>query len=111
MTSALARKYGIGLAVTTDSHTGGMWAVYILAKGESFREYFENIKNGKSYIVVEGGTRRHLTKELSSGIELVFSTDGQPREDLDFTTQVCSFDRIISLFAMVEFENFQKLIV
>ncbi len=48
VTSALARKYGIGLAATTDSHTGGMWAIYTLAKGESFREYFENIKNGKS---------------------------------------------------------------
>jgi predicted metal-dependent phosphoesterase TrpH len=66
VTAALARKYGIGLAATTDSYTGGMEAVYTLAKGEPLRKYFENIKNGKSYIVVEGGTRRHLTKELSS---------------------------------------------
>jgi len=99
MTATLARKYGKGLAATTDSHTGGMGAVYTLAKGETFREFFQNIKKGRSYIVVEGGTRRHLTKELSSWIELVFSMDTHLREDLNFTTNVWSFDRAINFFA------------
>jgi predicted metal-dependent phosphoesterase TrpH len=109
MTATLARKYGKGFAATTDSHTGSMGAVYTLAKGETFREFFENVKKGRSYIVVEGRTRRHLTKELSSWIELAFSMDRQLREDVNFTTNICSFDRIISLFANERIREFPRI--
>lgn len=109
MTATLARKYGKGLVATTDSHTGGMGAVYTLAKGETFREFFENIKKGRSYIVVEGGTRLHLTKEWSSWIELVFSMDIRLKEDYNFTTNVWSFDRIISLFANERIREFPRI--
>jgi predicted metal-dependent phosphoesterase TrpH len=97
--STLSKKYGKGLVATTDSHTGGMGAVYTLAKGETFREFYDNVRRGRSHIVVEGGTMRHLTKEICSWIELIFSMDKHTREELDFTTNVSSFDRLINLFA------------
>lgn len=97
--STLAKKYGKGLVAATDSHTGGMGAVYTLARGETFREFYDNILKGRSHIMVEGGTRKHLTKEISSWIELIFSMDRHTREELDFTTNVSSFDRLINLFA------------
>ncbi|HEY3362939.1 MAG TPA: PHP domain-containing protein [Methanosarcina sp.] len=109
VTATLARKYRKGLVATTDSHTGSMGAVYTLAKGETFREYFENVKKRRSYIVVEEGTRKYLTKELSSWIELAFSMDRQLREDMDFTTNVWSFDRVISLFANEKIREFPKI--
>ena len=109
VTATLARKYRKGLVATTDSHTGSMGAVYTFAKGETFREYFENVKKGRSYIVVEEGTRKYLTKELSSWIELTFSMDRQLREDMDFTTNIWSFDRIISLFANEKIREFPKI--
>ena len=109
ITAALARKYGKGLAATTDSHTGGMGAVYTLAKGDSFREYFDNIKNGRSYIVVEGGALRHLTKELNAWVELVFSMDRNAREEKSFTTNVRTFDRLIALFANERIRKFPRV--
>lgn len=109
ITSALARKYGKGLAATTDSHTGGMGAVYTLAKGDNFREYFENIKSGNSYMVVEGGTRRHLTKEMNAWVELVFSMDRNIRREMDFTTNVRNFDRLISLFTNDKMKEFPRI--
>lgn len=109
MVATLARKYGKGIAATTDSHTGGMGAVYTLAKGETFREFFENIKKGNSYIVVEGGTRQHLTKEWSSWIELIFSMDRQLREDYNFTTNVWSFDRLINFFTNGKIREFPRI--
>jgi predicted metal-dependent phosphoesterase TrpH len=109
LATALARKYEKGLAVTTDSHTGGMGAVYTLAKGDSFREYFDNIKNGRSCMVVEGGTRRHLTKELNAWVELVFSTDRNVREEMDFTTNVRTFDRLIDIFANDRMRGFPQI--
>jgi hypothetical protein len=35
--------------------------------------------------------------------------DRQPREDLDFTTKVCSFDRIISLFTNGRIREFPRI--
>jgi len=105
----IARKYGKRVVATTDSHTGGMGAVYTIAKGETFKEFFENIKRGKSYIVVEGGTRRHLTKELNSWVELVFSMDRNTRNEINFTTNVCSFDRIISIIANEKMNDFPRI--
>lgn len=109
ITETLARKYGKGVAATTDSHTGGMGAVYTLAKGETFREFFDNIEKGRSYIVVEGGTQRHLTKELSSWIELVFSMDRQVIKEMDFTTNVWGFDRLINIFANERIRKFPRV--
>lgn len=105
----LARKYGKRVVATTDSHTGGMGAVYTIAKGETFKEFFENIKRGKSYIVVEGGTRRHLTKELNSWVELVFSMDRNTRNEINFTTNVYSFDRIISIISNEKMKDFPRI--
>jgi len=107
--ATLARKYGKGIAATTDSHTGGIGVVYTLAKGETFREYFENVKKGRSYIVVEGGTRQHLTKEWSSWIELVFSMDRQLKKEYNFTTNVWSFDKVISLFLNEKIREFPRI--
>jgi predicted metal-dependent phosphoesterase TrpH len=107
--TTLARKYGKGVVATTDSHTGHMGAVYTLAKGDTFREFFDNVQQGRSHIVVEGGTRRHLTKEISSWVELAFSTDRQIREERDFTTKVSSFDRLINLFANERVSEFPRV--
>jgi len=109
ITAALARKYGKGLAATTDSHTGGMGAVYTLAKGDSFREYFDNIQNGRSYMVVEGGSWRHLTKELNAWVELVFSMDRNVKREMDFTTNVRTFDRLIGFFANEKIREFPRI--
>jgi len=105
----LARKYGKNVVATTDNHTGGMGAVYTITKGETFKEFFENIQRRKSYIVVKGGTRRHLTKELNSWIELVFSMDINTGNEINFTTNVCSFDRIISIIANEKMRDFPRI--
>ncbi|MGB9929325.1 MAG: PHP domain-containing protein [Methanosarcina sp.] len=109
MVAALARKYEKGLVATTDSHTGGMGEVYTLAKGNSFREYFENIKNGKSYVVVEQGPCKHLTKELNTWVELVFNMDKHIREEIDFTTNVQTFDKLINIFTNEKIKKFPRI--
>jgi predicted metal-dependent phosphoesterase TrpH len=107
--STLSRKYGKGLVANTDSHTGHMGTVYTLAKGETFREFFNNITNGRSYLAIEGGPQRHLTKEINSWVELVFSMDRHIREEMDFTTKVSSFDRLINLFANERVREFPRI--
>jgi len=109
ITVALARKYGKGLVATTDSHAGGMGAVYTLAKGDTFREFFDNIKRGRSHMVVEGETWRHMTKELNAWVELVFSLDRQERKEMDFSTNARTFDRAVGFFASERLREFPRL--
>ena len=109
ITVALARKYGKGLVATTDSHAGGMGAVYTLAKGDTFREFFDNIKRGRSHMVVEGETWMHMTKELNAWVELVFSLDRQDKKEMDFSTNARTFDRAVGFFASERLREFPRL--
>ncbi|WP_370575884.1 PHP domain-containing protein [Methanomethylovorans sp.] len=94
---ALAHRFGKGMAVTTDSHTGGIGAVYTMAKGDDFREYFNNISKGNYYLVMDNPIWKHITQELSAWIELVFSTDRQV--GAEFFTGVTLLDRAVRMVA------------
>ncbi|MCC7575849.1 MAG: PHP domain-containing protein [Methanomethylovorans sp.] len=90
---ALAHRFGKGMAVTTDSHTGGIGAVYTMAKGDDFREYFNNISMGNYYLIMDQPIWKHITQELSAWIELVFSMDRQA--GTEFSTGVSLLDRAV----------------
>ena len=92
---ALAHRFRKGMAVTTDSHTGGIGAVYTMAKGEDFREFFSNISKGNYYLVMDQPIWKHITQELSAWVELVFTMDGQARTE--FSTGVSVLDRAVRL--------------
>jgi predicted metal-dependent phosphoesterase TrpH len=109
ITVALARKYRKGIVATTDSHTGNIGDVYTLAQGDSFREFFDNIRKGRSYMVAEEKTLNYLTKEFNTWIELVFSMDRQEIEDINFTTNFRICDRIIDLVASEKLKEFPRL--
>ncbi|MDW7731197.1 MAG: PHP domain-containing protein [Methanolobus sp.] len=104
----LAQRYGKGMAVTTDSHTGSIGKVYTIAKGEDFNEYFSNIRNGRSYMVMDEPIWKHLSRETSAWIELVFSMEKEIREEMGFTTGVGRIDRIVNLFEKYGLSNHHR---
>jgi predicted metal-dependent phosphoesterase TrpH len=71
----LASRYGKGLAASTDCHSGELGKVYTLSQGNNFREFFDNIRNGNSYIVVKDLTKQDLVLEMNRWVELIFSRD------------------------------------
>jgi predicted metal-dependent phosphoesterase TrpH len=75
ITMALARQYGKGLAASTDCHAGEVGMVYTLSRGDSFREFFENICRGESFLVVKELTKQEVLQEINRWIELIFSPD------------------------------------
>lgn len=93
----LAQRYGKGMAVTTDSHTGGIGNVYTIAQGDTFYEYFSNICKGRSCMVVDQPIWKHITGELNAWIELIFSMRKDIREEMGFTTGMGAFDRLLSI--------------
>ena len=98
ITMALARRYNKGLAASTDSHAGNLGQVYTLSHGDSFREFFENICNGSSYIVVKDLTKHDIIQEMNRWIELIFSPD-IPGETKEYSLGVSYLDKIISVLS------------
>jgi len=94
---ALAHRYRKGMVVTTDTHTGHIGKAYTIAEGEDFHEYFDNIRKGRSYMVMENPSWKHLTQEITSWIELVFSMEKKIREETGFTTGMGKIDGLVSL--------------
>ncbi len=98
ITMALAKRYKKGLAASTDSHAGNLGQVYTLSHGDSFREFFENICNGSSYIVVKDLTKHDIIQEMNRWIELIFSPD-IPGETKEYSLGVSYLDKIISVLS------------
>jgi predicted metal-dependent phosphoesterase TrpH len=98
ITMALARRYKKGLAASTDSHAGNLGKVYTLSHGDSFREFFENICNGNSYIIVKDLTKLDIIQEMNRWIELIFSPD-IPGETKEYSLGVGYLDKIISILS------------
>ncbi len=105
----LAKYYGKGTAVTTDSHTGSIGNVYTIAKGDDFHEYFKNISKGNSYMVMDEKPWKYLTKEMSTWIELVFGMEKEIREEMGFTSGVGRIDRLVDLFDKYGLSHHQRL--
>ena len=98
ITMALARRYKKGLAASTDSHAGNLGQVYTLSHGDSFREFFENICNGSSCIVVKDLTKLDIIQEMNRWIELIFSPD-IPGEIKEYSLGVGYLDKIINILS------------
>lgn len=65
LTFELARKFKRGLVATTDTHIGDIGEAFTLAKGETFKEFFNNIKKGSAYLFAKDLTVSNLLKEIN----------------------------------------------
>ncbi len=71
---ALAGHYGKGIVACSDSHTGRtLGSVRTYAQGETFQEYFENVRAGRSWILAQDMTIRGLVEEVNEWIGQFFA--------------------------------------
>ncbi len=75
----LAGKLRAGIIACTDTHTGSIGSALTLARGETFREYFNEIKAGRSYIVPQNMTIKSLMDEVNFRLKYLIA-----REKWDF---------------------------
>jgi predicted metal-dependent phosphoesterase TrpH len=104
----MARKFNRGLVAATDTHSGMVGKIYTIAKGETFREFFRNIKKGNSYIVVRDLTREDLVEEINAWIGLVFSLEtaaGAP----GCSTGISYLDKVIHALTSETLRDFPRL--
>ncbi len=72
--------------------------VYTLSHGDSFREFFENICKGSSYIVVKDLTKLDIMQEMNRWIELIFSQDIS-REPKEYSLGIAYLDKIVNILS------------
>ncbi len=101
----LAQKYGKGIIASTDTHIGNIGRASTFAKGETFREYFRNIAEGRVYLNPQDLTLDILRDEINTWIELIFNLD-IGRLEKAVHTQIRALNYFINLFARGAFENY-----
>ncbi|WP_240664339.1 PHP domain-containing protein [Methanosarcina sp. MSH10X1] len=97
LTITLAEKFGKGIVATTDTHSGRIGKVCTLAKGDDFKEFFGNIKKGKSYIVPENLTRELLIDEMNTWIDLIFEKSQKSSDIKGYLTGIKSLDTMVRI--------------
>ncbi|HOO54030.1 MAG TPA: PHP domain-containing protein [Methanothrix sp.] len=106
---AMARKYDKGLVAVTDSHSGMIGKVRTLSKGDSFREYFRNIAEGRSRIVASDLTMQDLIDEVNAWIELIFNLDLARLDISDFSTGFGHLDQLVRALASERLRRHTKV--
>jgi predicted metal-dependent phosphoesterase TrpH len=92
LTLALAGQYRKGVVATTDTHTGDIGRAFTLAKGETFREFYDAIRRCESFIVPQDLTLAILSEEIEQWMELLFRS-GISRLQARMRTGIYSLDR------------------
>jgi predicted metal-dependent phosphoesterase TrpH len=92
LTLMLAEQFGKGVVATTDTHTGDLGKAFTLAKGETFRDFYEAIRRRESFIVPQDLTLKILTEEIEQWMELLFRS-GLSRLQARIGTGIHQLDR------------------
>lgn len=97
----LAHAKRKGVIATTDTHIGDIGRAFTLARGGTFREFFEQIQTGQAFIYPADLTISHLKEETSIRIRNLFDKAGWlfPKETFAMDTGSAVLDTIISRLA------------
>jgi len=103
----LARRYGKGLIASTDTHSGMIGQTYTLSRGKNFREFYNNICQRKSYIVVRDLTKQNIMQEMNIWLDLISSQD-QILLSRNISTGIRYLDKLISILASKSLRDFPR---
>ncbi len=84
LTLGLAERYAKGIVCCSDTHTQeGMGTARTCARGETFREYFDSIRDGEAYLLTRDLTVPGLIDEVNEWIHQIFGPDlDEPAGDI-----------------------------
>ncbi|MDD4650916.1 MAG: PHP domain-containing protein [Methanothrix sp.] len=104
----LARRYEKGLIASTDTHSGMIGHAYTLSKGNDFKEFYNNICRGKSYIIVKDLTKQYLIQEMNAWLDMM---SGQ--EPILKSKKICTgmryLDKFIAIMSSEKFRDFPRM--
>lgn len=104
----LAKRFEKGLVACTDTHSGMIGLACTLSLGDSFREFYKNIVQRRSCIVVRDLTKNDLSQEMTVWLDLLSSIDAIQKKK-EVRTGMAHLDRFISVLSSRSFREFPRL--
>lgn len=104
----LAIRNGKGLIASTDTHSGMIGQAYTLSRGKNFKEFYNNICQGKSYIVVRDLTKQDLIQEMNIWLDLVSSQE-MILKNKNISTGISHLDRLMAILASKSLRDFPRV--
>jgi len=96
----LADTTGAGMVANSDTHIGDIGGCYTLARGETFTEFFENIRRRRSFIVTQDLNTRLLKQETRERIrQLANDREWLYKKQFHLETGVPVLDEMVACLA------------
>lgn len=80
MVLELATARNKGVSAGTDTHTGDIGRIFTVARVDSFKEFFQSIKNGDSCLITEDLTYSRVKNEIFRRLEMLVESQLWVRE-------------------------------
>ncbi len=77
----IAKKKGKGVIANTDTHIGSMGTTYTLSQGDTFEEFFDNVKRRNAFIVPRDMNKNLMLREIIQRINHFFNPENEPKKD------------------------------
>jgi len=111
----LAQARGRGIVATTDTHVGEIGRAFTIGRGGTFRESFDQIRLGRSFIVPADLNISSLKQETTIRIRQLLNKSGwlHPKDSLAIDTGSVILDGIVARLAQArpEMPGFAKKIL
>jgi len=103
----LALKLDKGIVAGSDSHTGTPGKAFVLAEGKNFKDFWNNVKDKKAYIMRKDMKTLDIVREASLIFSQAFHSRTKPRVGRMYTpaTDVESIDNIIKSVTSGKLKN------
>ncbi len=99
-----AKEKGKGIIANTDTHIGSMGTTHTLSQGDTFKEFFNNVKRRKSYIVPRDMNKNLMLREIMQRIDHFFNPEKDPAKD--YRTGINErLDKTINFFSTTRFRK------
>jgi len=97
----LAQATGRGIVATTDTHVGDIGRAFTIARGGTFKEFFDQIQIGQSFIVPSDLDLSRFKEETTIRIRQLFDKAGwlYPKNSFAIDSGSSTLDRIIAWMA------------
>jgi predicted metal-dependent phosphoesterase TrpH len=93
----LARARGRGIVATTDTHVGDIGRAFSIGRGNTFMEFFDQIRSGQSFIVPADLNIHRLKGEATVRIRQLINKSGwlHPKDSLTIDTGIAILDGLV----------------
>jgi predicted metal-dependent phosphoesterase TrpH len=107
----MADKNSSGLVACTDTHSGNIGQALTLARGGTFMEYFNEIKAGRSYILPQNLTVKHMASEVNHRLQNLFNKENWHFEKPEYKviTGIKPFDNLIDMLVASKSNHYRIL--